>query len=314
MLVKLTPEHGRHRRSRRRRRSAGGADGVSLINTIKSLMGVDLERMVPLPRVGGASTNGGYCGPAVKPIALHMVAAIARDVRAAAHLGHRRRRDVARRGRVPRARVVDRAGVHRGDAPAATASSADMIDGLSEWLDEHGMKSVRELVGRAVPAYQEWGDLDLSYKVVAKIDAGDVHRLPALRRRLPGRRAPVHLHGARGPSAAAPRARAKAARCAPSPFPVGALAGDRVPWVDEPECVGCNLCQLVCPVPGCITMQEVPNGARETWNDRVARGARQGARRHPRLRRLVSFGRTFALAASGLVAVREYGSSALLVS
>ena len=57
----------------------GGADGLSLINTIKSLIGVDLDRLVPLPRVADASTNGGYCGPAVKPIALHMVAALARD-------------------------------------------------------------------------------------------------------------------------------------------------------------------------------------------------------------------------------------------
>jgi dihydroorotate dehydrogenase len=57
----------------------GNCDGLSLINTIKSIVGVDLDRMVPLPRVGGGSTNGGYCGPAVKPIALHMVAALARE-------------------------------------------------------------------------------------------------------------------------------------------------------------------------------------------------------------------------------------------
>jgi dihydropyrimidine dehydrogenase (NAD+) subunit PreA len=53
---------------------------------------------------------------------------------------------------------------------------------------------------------------------------------------------------------------------------VGAIAGERVPWVDEPECVGCNLCQLVCPVAGCISMVDVPAGPRETWNDRVAHG------------------------------------------
>ncbi len=47
-----------------------GVDGISLINTIKSLIGVDLDRFVPHPVVGRRSTNGGYCGPAVKPIAL----------------------------------------------------------------------------------------------------------------------------------------------------------------------------------------------------------------------------------------------------
>ena len=46
----------------------------------------------------------------------------------------------------------------------------DMIEGLSEYLDSRGMKSVTELIGRAVPAYKEWGELDLAYKLVAKID------------------------------------------------------------------------------------------------------------------------------------------------
>ncbi|HEX9898194.1 MAG TPA: NAD-dependent dihydropyrimidine dehydrogenase subunit PreA, partial [Candidatus Methylomirabilis sp.] len=36
----------------------GGADGLSLINTVKSLIGVDLDRLVPLPRVNDASSNG----------------------------------------------------------------------------------------------------------------------------------------------------------------------------------------------------------------------------------------------------------------
>jgi dihydropyrimidine dehydrogenase (NAD+) subunit PreA len=59
---------------------------------------------------------------------------------------------------------------------------------------------------------------------------------------------------------------------APRPLPIGLIAGDRVPWIDEPECVGCNLCQLVCPVPGCITMVEQRKGPPETWNDRVKAG------------------------------------------
>ena len=47
----------------------------------------------------------------------------------------------------------------------------------------------------------------------------------------------------------------------------------RIPWVDETECVGCNLCALVCPVPGCIEMVERRRAPEpETWNDRIARG------------------------------------------
>jgi len=43
--------------------------------------------------------------------------------------------------------------------------------------------------------------------------------------------------------------------------------------VDETECVGCNLCSLVCPVDECITMVRVDNGlAPETWDERT-RGA-----------------------------------------
>ena len=47
----------------------------------------------------------------------------------------------------------------------------------------------------------------------------------------------------------------------------------RVPWVDETECVGCNLCNLVGPVEGCITMVEKRRAAdKDTWNQRIADG------------------------------------------
>ena len=55
----------------------GGADAVSLINTITSVTGVVLDLMVPSPTIDGKGTHGGYCGPAVKPFALNMVAQIA---------------------------------------------------------------------------------------------------------------------------------------------------------------------------------------------------------------------------------------------
>jgi len=48
---------------------------------------------------------------------------------------------------------------------------------------------------------------------------------------------------------------------------------ERIPRVDFDECVGCNLCSLVCPVPECITMERVENGlAAQTWEERVAAG------------------------------------------
>lgn len=55
----------------------GGADGVSAINTINSIVGLDLETLAIRPNVDGKGTHGGYAGPAVKPIALHMVSSIA---------------------------------------------------------------------------------------------------------------------------------------------------------------------------------------------------------------------------------------------
>src|SRR5687768_10959111 len=168
VLVKLTPNTGDIVEAGMAA-VAGKADGIALINTIKSIVGVDLDRMTPLPRVAGASTNGGYCGPAVKPIALHMVAALAREpgmIPISGIGGISTWRDAAEFIALGATSVqVCTAVMHYGYRIVE-----DMIDGLSEYLDSKGMKSVSELRGRATSAYQEWGDLDLSYKLVAQID------------------------------------------------------------------------------------------------------------------------------------------------
>jgi len=60
-----------------------------------------------------------------------------------------------------------------------------------------------------------------------------------------------------------------AASQGPYPTPLA-----RIPRVDETECVGCNLCSLVCPVDDCITMVRVENGlAPETWEERTSGAA-----------------------------------------
>ena len=61
----------------------GGADAVSLINTINSIMRVNYDTLTMFPTTDGMGTHGGYCGEAVKPIALNMVAEIARNAETA---------------------------------------------------------------------------------------------------------------------------------------------------------------------------------------------------------------------------------------
>ena len=46
---------------------------------------------------------------------------------------------------------------------------------------------------------------------------------------------------------------------------------ERIPRVDEDECVGCNLCSLVCPVDGCITMERIDKDLPvQSWEQRTA--------------------------------------------
>jgi dihydropyrimidine dehydrogenase (NAD+) subunit PreA len=119
----------------------------------------------------------------------------------------------------------------------------DMIEGLEQYMRDQGASGMSDLVGRAVPSFSDWGNLDLNYETVAKIDAdkciGCYDCVVAC------------MDGAH--------------QCM---FP--SKDDSRVPIIDESECVGCNLCQIVCPVPDCISMVEVDNGhAPATWNDHL---------------------------------------------
>jgi dihydroorotate dehydrogenase subfamily 1 len=59
----------------------GGATGIAAINTIRSVIGVNLDTLRPEPSVEGYTTPGGYSSKAVKPIALRMVMEIAQLIR-----------------------------------------------------------------------------------------------------------------------------------------------------------------------------------------------------------------------------------------
>ena len=245
VLSKLTPNVGDivpHGIASRK----GGAHGVSLINTIKSIIGVDIDRFVPVPYVGDAGTNGGYCGAAVRPIALHMVAQLAKNpdfgIPISGIGGVTNWRDAVEFLLLGATSVqVCTEVMLRGFRVVE-----DMIDGLTEYMTSHGFATIDDMVGKAVPAVSEWGDLDLNYETIAKIDASTCIGCQLCM---------VACHDG-------------AHQCIhPNPN------GTRVPIVDESECVGCNLCAIVCPVPECISMVEVANGFESaTWNEAVGAG------------------------------------------
>lgn len=252
----------------------GGADGLSLINTVKSIIGVDLDRMALLPRVGAEGTNGGYCGPAVKPIALHMAAALARDPRVTIPIsgigGISNWRDAAEFLALGSTTVqVCTAVMHYGYRIVT-----DMIDGLNQFLDDKGIASVNDFIGRAVPSFQEWSDLDLNYQVVAEIDATKcigcqlcyVACLDGAHQCIHTHKGDCHAWHGESDHGMAPRFEV----LPPTRHDAADGIPAHVPRIDAAECIGCNLCALVCPVPGCITMKEIPNAkGKESWRQRT---------------------------------------------
>jgi dihydropyrimidine dehydrogenase (NAD+) subunit PreA len=234
VFVKLTP-NVTNILAPARAAKAGGADAVSLINTINSVMGVDLDRMAPLPSVHGKGAHGGYCGPAVKPIALCMVGEIARDPDC-------RGLPISGIGGIETWRdAAEFIAMGAGSVQVCTAAMhygfkivEDMISGLSNWMDAKGYRRLDDFRGAAVPNYVDWGQLDMNYVVKARIDQEKCIRCGL-----------CHI-ACEDTSHQSIRAIKE--------------NGLRRYEVIEEECVGCNLCAHVCPVEGCIEMVEIETG------------------------------------------------------
>ncbi len=241
VVVKLTP-NVTNILTPARAAKAGGADAVSLINTINSITQVDLDIMAPEPVVNGKGAHGGYCGPAVKPIALCMVGDISRDAECAGL-------PISGIGGVETWRDAAEF-IALGSGPVQICTAAmhhgfriveDMIDGLSNWMDQKEYATINAWRGAAVPNYVNWGDLDMNYEIVARIDQ-DLCIKCGL----------CHIACEDTSHQAISRAQEN---------------GGQYEVIDE-ECVGCNLCMHVCPVVDCITMEQVQNGKPYTvWAD-----------------------------------------------
>ncbi|MGA9211492.1 NAD-dependent dihydropyrimidine dehydrogenase subunit PreA [Kaistella sp.] len=208
-----------------------GSNALSLINTIQSVTGIDLDTFVPNPNVGGQSVFGGYCGPAVKPIALKMLTTIAQDPIT---------------NKVP---ISGIGGVSNwqdavefmllGSTSVQVCTAAmkygfriieDLNEGLNNWMDEKGFEKITDFIGKSVPTMTEWEKLDLNFHIVANIDQDKCIHCGL-----------CHI------------------ACEDTSHQA-IFKNDGMPYnhyeINEPECVGCNLCKLVCPVDDCITMEE----------------------------------------------------------
>jgi len=244
---------------------AAGASALSLINTLNSIVGVDLETLQITPNIGGKGGHGGYAGPAVKPIALHMLAALGTDATVAdAKLpisgmgGITTWQDAAEFLLLGASSLqVCTAVMHYGFRIVE-----DLCDGLSNWMDEKGFATVGDVVGKSLTRVSDFKNFDLSFRAVARIDQQKCIRCDLCYVACNDTAHQCIDLIAKDGTVVQPRSydvRSNGKEDAIETRP-------RVE-VREHDCVGCRLCYNVCPVEGCISMVELPpERASVTWD------------------------------------------------
>lgn len=219
ILAKMTPNIGNMEKPAVAAVEAG-ADGIAAINTIKSVLNVDFESFSSGPDVAGRTSVGGYSGKAVKPIALRFIHSLKscerlRNIPVSGMGGIETWRDAA-----------EFLAMGCGNIQVTTAVMQygyrvieDMTEGMRLFLGAHGYKSVRELVGKALPQIVPADRLDRESVCYPKFD----------RRKCLG-----------------------CGRCVLSCRDGGHQAlrqeeNTGKPILDAKKCVGCHLCVTVCP-------------------------------------------------------------------
>jgi dihydropyrimidine dehydrogenase (NAD+) subunit PreA len=247
VIVKLTP-NVTNIVAPARAAVAAGASGLSLINTVNSIIGVDLDTLEITPAIGGKGGHGGYAGPAVKPIALNMLSALGVDeVVAGSGI------PVSGMGGITTWRdAAEFLLLGAGSLQVCTAVMhygfriiEDLCDGLSNWMDAKGFISISQVVGRSLHRIADFGDFDLSFRAVARIDAQKCIKC----------------------NLCYVACNDTAHQC----IDLAGASGERPqPVVREDDCVGCRLCYNICPVEQCIEMVTVPPDRQPvTWSQLV---------------------------------------------
>jgi dihydropyrimidine dehydrogenase (NAD+) subunit PreA len=208
-----------------------GTSALSLINTIQSVTGIDLDTFVPNPYVAGKSVFGGYCGPAVKPIALKFLTTIAQDKLTS-------KVPISGIGGISTWKdAVEFMLLGCTSVQVCTAAMKhgfriveDMNEGLNNWMDEKGFKTINDFIGKSVETITHWEDLDINYHHIANINQDKC------------------IHCGLCYIACEDTSHQSINLEYGKPYNTYSIK--------EEECVGCNLCQLMCPIDGCITMVE----------------------------------------------------------
>jgi len=243
VLVKLTPNIADIRLPARAARK-GGAHGLSLINTVNSIMGVDIDTLEVQPSVDGKGSHGGLAGPAIKPMALYAISHVAVDPEVNLPIsgvgGITTWRDAAEFILLGATSLqVCTAVMHYGFRIVN-----DLVDGLTNWMEEKKFRTIEDFKGKSLSAITDFGNLNLLCKTVARIDEAKCIHCNL-----------CHI------------ACDDAAHQCIDMIP---LNGKSQPRVRLEDCVGCALCFLVCPVDHCITMVRRDEGKEAmTWNNLI---------------------------------------------
>jgi dihydropyrimidine dehydrogenase (NAD+) subunit PreA len=198
-----------------------GADALSAINTVSSLIGVDLDSLTPLPSVGGVSTYGGYSGPGIKPIALRCVAQIAKatGLPVSGLGGLNTWRDAAEFLAVGSSTVqVGTAVMWHG-----FGIIEELTQGLNSYLDSKGFADLKPVIGGALSKIVAFPEMPLTPRARASVDDTCNGCLLCV------------------------------TACNDGAFQaITGVKGEKV-TIDGEKCDGCSLCVMVCPL-NCITM------------------------------------------------------------
>jgi dihydropyrimidine dehydrogenase (NAD+) subunit PreA len=225
VVVKLTPLVDDIVETARAVQRAGGK-AVGAINTLPSLMGIDLETLVPQPDINGKATYSGLSGPAIKPVMLRAVAEIARhtDLEVTATGGIMTWRDGVE------ALLVGARTVQLCTAVMQHGFDVinDLCNGLRQFMERKGFERPDDVIGRSLEHIVTFDGLPEQFHVRASIDLAKCIRC---------------------------------GRCFIACRDGGHMAirmsMDNEPTVDHIRCVGCGLCQIVCPIEGCISVAAI---------------------------------------------------------